>query len=336
MTTKNTPASSKEQVLAAFNLVLNQQKALASRIATKEEEAERANERKLVQTASSYSVESIVKGLADLQLFFGDDVEKLSTRLVEESARLDSLRKAIHIETGYVKGLNDLKVAADALNILNQEHRESLRVFEESVRLRREALESEVNRARTNWADEQRQFELMQKEQAERLASNRKQAEADSAYELERKRKLAGDAFSEKQRKLERDIAEAELAKNKQWQEREKLLAASQAEYEQKKARLDAFPAELEAEVKKAREEAIREAANDAKIKAELMEKEIEANRKVFALQTVTLEETIKKQSEQIEALNAQLQAALKQSQDLALKAIEGAAATHRKAEAQA
>jgi hypothetical protein len=87
--------------------------------------------------------------------------------------------------------------------------------------------------------------------------------------------------------------------------------------------------------VKKAREDAIREATSDAKIKAELMEKEIEANRKVHALQIATLEECITKNAAQIEAVTAQLQAALKQTQDLALRAIDGAG-THVKPQAQA
>ena len=73
----------------------------------------------------------------------------------------------------------------------------------------------------------------------------------------------------------------------------------------------------------------IRETAGEAKVKAELLEKEVEGNRKVYALQIASLEETLKKQAEQIESLSAKLQVALTQAQELAMKAIEGTAHAH-------
>ena len=79
----------------------------------------------------------------------------------------------------------------------------------------------------------------------------------------------------------------------------------------------------MEEAVKKAREEAIKETSQKAKIEADLFEKEWESSKQSYELKTQSLEETIKKQTEQIEGISAQLQTALKQAQDLAMRAFD-------------
>lgn len=327
MASKPSATSSKENILKTFHQIADQQKALASRIVTAEEAAERAKEREVVKTASAFTVEVIIKGLADLQLHFGDTIDAVVRRLTEESSRLDQLRRAIEIETAYAKHLSDIMIAADALSILEQEHREALKTFEEQARERREKLETEIRDTRASWEEERGQHERAVTKHDETLARDRKKAEDDFNYELARKRKLETDAAAEKRAKTERQLAEEDTKRAKQWAEREASLAARAQEHATHKARVEAFPQEMEEAVKKAREEALKETFAEAKVRAELLEKEVEANRKVYALQVESLEGTLQKQSEQIESLQAKLQVALTQVQDLALKAIQGTAA---------
>lgn len=329
MVSKPSTTSSKEHILKSFQQVIDQQKALKSRIITAEEAAERAKEREVVKAASGYTVEVIVKGLADLQLHFGDTIDNVTRRLTDEASRLEQLRRAIEVETAYVKHLRDVMIAADALSILKQEHREALKVFEEQARERREALDAEVRKSRAEWSEERAKHEQEGKKYEEKLARERSKAEEDFNYELARKRKLEADAMAEKKAQTERQITDEDARRTKQWAEREAALAAKAAEFATHKARVEAFPQEMDEAVKKAREEAIKETFADAKVKAELLEKEVEANRKVYALQVESLEATLKKQAEQIDSLSAKLQVALTQAQELALKAIEGTAHTH-------
>jgi hypothetical protein len=324
MASKPSTASSKEHILKSFQQVVDHQKALQSRIVTAEEAAERAREREVVKTASGYTVEVIIKGLADLQLHFGDTIDGVARRLTDEASRLEDLRRAIEVETAYVKHLRDVMIAADALSILKQEHREALRSFEEQARERREALEAEIRKSRAEWGEESSRHEQDVKKYEEKLARERTKAEEDFNYDLARKRKLEADAMIEKKAQTERQIGEEDGKRAKQWTEREAAIAQKAAESAQHKARVDAFPQEMDEAVKKAREEALKETFADAKVKAELLEKEVEANRKVYALQVESLEQTLKKQSEQIDAISAKLQVALTQTQELALKAVEG------------
>jgi hypothetical protein len=336
MATKPGVTSSKEHILRAFQQVAEHQKALASRIVTAEEAADSAKEREIVKAASGYTVEVIIKGLADLQLHFGDSIDNVARRLTDEAARLEQLRRAIEVETAYAKHLNDIMIAADALDILNQEQREALKVFEEQAKSRLSALESEIKNSRDQWTEEQAQHELQVKKYEEKLARDRKKAEDDFSYDLVRKRKLEADVGADKRAKTERQLAEDDAKRTRQWSEREAALAARAPALALHKARVEAFPQEVDEAAKKAREDAIKETFADAKVKAELLEKEVEANRKVYALQVESLEETLRKQAEQIEVLSSKLQVALTQAQALALKAIEGTAHAARRGEASA
>lgn len=59
---------SKEQLMAAFQRILTERKKLELKIATRQEEADKEKNKQILATASTYTVDSIVKGLADLQL----------------------------------------------------------------------------------------------------------------------------------------------------------------------------------------------------------------------------------------------------------------------------
>jgi len=315
---------SKEQILAAFQQLLAQKKKIDSKIATKEEEAEKAKSKQLLETASTYTIDSIVKGLADLQLDVGSIVVGLSEKLTAEAKKLDEIKRGIEIETVHLQELKEIRIVADALYILNQEHQEKIRLLEQDADSQREIIEKDKNEKRKAWQKEQAEFEISVREQAEFLAKERKLEQEEHQYLLERTRKIETDEYEGKKRKLELEIAEANQEKDKVWAEREKILQDNQKLFEENQKKVEAFPAELEEAVKKAREEAIKEATNEAKYKAELVEKEWEGNKQGYEQKVQSLEATIERQTQQITDLSAQLQAAIQQAQALATRAFAG------------
>jgi hypothetical protein len=315
---------SKEQILAAFQQLLAQKKKIDSKIATKEEEAEKAKSKQLLETASTYTIDSIVKGLADLQLDVGSIVVGLSEKLTAEAKKLDEIKRGIEIETVHLQELKEIRIVADALYILNQEHQEKIRLLEQDADSQREIIEKDKNEKRKAWQKEQAEFEISVREQAESLAKERKLEQEEHQYLLERTRKIETDEYEGKKRKLELEIAEANQEKGKVWAEREKILQDNQKLFEENQKKVEAFPAELEEAVKKAREEAIKEATNEAKYKAELVEKEWEGNKQGYEQKVQSLEATIERQTQQITDLSAQLQAAIQQAQALATRAFAG------------
>jgi DNA repair exonuclease SbcCD ATPase subunit len=319
---------SKDQISKAFQQILTERKRIDSRIATKEEEAEKEKNKQILEVASTYTVDSIIKGLADLQLEFGTIVNGLSEKLTKEAGKLDELNRAISVETQHLQELQQVRIVADALHLLTQEHQENLKTLEQNSANQRETIEKDMAEKRKLWEKEQQDFENNVRERNELLVKERQLKEADYQYELERKRKVETDEYEELKRSQERELLEANREKDKQWTERERILTERQPLLEEYQQKVDKFPTELDEAVKKAREEAIKEIHQDAKVKAELVKKEWESTKQGYEFKIQSLEQTIQKQIEQIEHLSTQLQETMKQAQSLAMKAFESSSAS--------
>ena len=314
-------ADRKARVLSAFQQLLAERQIFTSQVTTKEEEAEQVRNREALATASQYTTDAIVRGLADLQLEFGTAVTSLTEQLSTETQKLDALKRAIATETNHLRDLQHIRVVADALDLLRKEHQERLRQLEQQVERDRELLEKEQTETRREWEKEQAEFEAIAQERETLRQRERQWREDDYRYETERSRKVEADDYDETRRQIERAIAESTQAKEKDWAEREQTLADHQAKLEDYQQKVDAFDAELDEAKKKAREEAIRDANQAAKVKADLFEKEWEASERAYELQIQSLERKIEQQTIQIAEISAQLQTTLSQAQELAMRA---------------
>jgi hypothetical protein len=312
---------SKTKILQSFQQILADRKKIASKVETKEEEAEKAKNKQLLEVASTYTIDTIVKGLADLQLDFGTIINGLSDKLNTESSKLDELRKAIAIETEHRQELQQIRTVADALHILTQEHQEKLHTLEENATQQREIIAKDTLEKRKAWQKEQADFETAWQEETTFITNTRQKEEADYQYTLERQRKIEVDNYEEAKRKLERELQESTREKEKNWVDREKFLTDHQVEFEENQKKAATFEEELKQAYTKAKEEAIQEVTREAKVKADLFEKEWESSQQGYELRVQSLGQTIEKQSQQIAEISAQLQATMKQAQDLAMKA---------------
>ena len=319
------PEYDKGQILQQFNQLLAERKSVEAPMAAKQQQLQVEADEKILETAAAYTVENIVKGLADLQLDFNSRVDDISGKLSAEVSKLAELRRAIQVAKQHLAELQKIRIAAEALNILTQENAQKSSAFEAESAQKRQALENEIAETRANWQKEQAEFETAIQERQERLKKDREKDEADYKYNMERKRKIELDKLEEKKRLLERKLAEENKQRELNWAEREKWLADHQAELEQYQAMVATFEKELTDAVKNAQEQAFKEANEQVALTADLIEKEVAANREVYELKIKSLEETIAKQAKQIEDLSAQLQAAIKQSQDLAFKTVGSA-----------
>ena len=312
-----------EPIFKAFQKILADRRKLGSRIATKEEEAETARNQQVLEAASTYTVDGIVKGLADLQLEFGGIVNQLSGKLSAEASKLGELEQAIEIETRHLQRLQHIRVVADALHLMTQEHQEKLRVLEQTGSGRQATLANEIAETRGRWAKEQADFESALEEQTERLTRERERQEADYQYELTRQHTIDANEFEEKRRTQENELQETSQVNERQWAERERILEEKQPLFADYQQRVDVFSAELEDLVQTVRADAITAVSQDAEVKAALLEKEWEATKQGYEFTIQSLEQKIQEQTQQIESFNSQLQETLQQSHALTMKAFE-------------
>lgn len=315
----------KEKLKQVFQQIVVDKKKSEFKIATKQEIAESEKNQQVLEVASTYTVDSIIKGLADLQLEFGSIIRQLSEKLANENSKLDELKLAIEVENRHLQELQEIRIAADTVHILSQEHLEKLSVLQQNSSNQKQTLEKEIIEQRKRWQQEQSEYENTCQQQNELLLKERQKEAEDYQYRLELTRKINTDAYDGKKRNLEREVEEVTQTKQKQWAEREKILTEQQPLFKENQKKIETFANELEEAVKKAREEAIRDVHQDAKVKADLFEKEWQATKQSYELKIQGLEQTITKQVEQTHGLETQLQAAIKQAQDLAMRAFENA-----------
>lgn len=315
---------SREEVLKSFSPLLQKFGQQAAQPATKAEAAERAKLREVVERAASYTSEAVIKGLAELQVSFGAALDALAERLAGEAAKLDELKRAIAAEAARVEDLKHVRIAAEALEILHQDDKKRLGALEEKFAAEVRDLEEKIARQQEAWAKEQAEKAAATAEADAATGRERRADEERYGYEIERQRRLVADEFAEKRKLLERQLAETQAQRDKNWEAREKLLAAAQAEIEALRTKTATYAKELEDAGKSAREKVIVKVSADAKVDAELTSRDNAASVEVYELKIRTLEDRIEKQRAQLAELGKQLAAALDQTQGLAQKAIEG------------
>ncbi|ELR97815.1 hypothetical protein [Gloeocapsa sp. PCC 73106] len=321
--TQSTPKDTKQQIMEAFGRLLSEYQKAESKVATKEEEAEKAKNQQLLTTVADYTLDSIVNSMALLQLEFGNIINELSERLTNESTKLDDLQKAIGVESEHLTELRQVRLVADALYLLRQEHQEKLKNLENQINNQRETLTKEQEQTRKIWEKEAQEFITRINEERELLQQIRERSKADHLYSIERERSIALDEYTEVNRLQERELQETNQTKEKLWSEREKFLTDHQAEFEAQQKQAAGFEETLKQAYNEAKGEGIKDADREAKVKSDLLEKEWEATKQGNELKIQSLENTLAKQSEQIAELVAQLQAANTQAQSLAVRAFQ-------------
>ena len=319
----NNTIQSKEELMRSFENLLAERKTLMAKITTKEETAKQEENKALVETASGYTPNAIVTGLAELQLSLGDAVESLAQQLQGELAKLEELKAAIAVEKETLKYVKDTKIAADALHVLKQEQEVQNKDFEDNTASQYKQLEDEITEQNQVWEKEKSEFDLSVKEYTDGLSKEREKELADYQYELDRTYKVEADEYADTKKYLERDLDGKEKEHNKDWAERKKVLDENQEKLQEHKQRVDNYDNEVKDATNKARENAIKEASRIAKVEAELKAKEIEGSKKVYEIQVKALEDTITKNNEQIDKLSTELKDALNQVQSLSLTALE-------------
>jgi hypothetical protein len=313
----------KEEVLKSFQALQTEYERNKLRVATKDELAAKAKHKQIVETVSAYTADNILKGLTDLQLNFSDTIGKWTLTLQNESKKQEELQKAIEIEQHKLKNFRSIRAAAGALYLLKQENEAKTETLTKMHNERLANFEEFKGKEKTSRLTEQVNFEQILVEFGKKQERERKSEAEEYAYNAEKQQKLDKDKYEETKKMAERELVEEEEKKKRNWIEREQILDKNKAEYEQNRKKLDEFPAKLEEEIKKEREDAAKEAAREARVKSDLAEKEEAANKQIAEQRISTLEKVVGNNDSELAKLTEQLNDALKKVQDLSLRALE-------------
>jgi len=276
--------------------------------------------------SSEQSIDGVIAGLAAIRAGFGSAVSGLSANLTAEASRLEVLRSEIDAISTQLAELHGIKSVADnTLLTVVKTYDQEAEAFKKSLVEKQQAFEVELTEKNRGWHTEQEEHSRAIAERDDLLKKAQQRGAAEYEYDLAQRRKADEDAYAQARKALQQSLDESVQGKQKQWAEKEKTVAEAEKVYAEYKAKHEALPGQLEAAIKKAKGEGAGIAGAQSKIKADLLSKELDGEKRVFELKIKSLEGSIKERTHQIEQLSAQLSAALKQGQDLAIKAIEGA-----------
>lgn len=143
------------------------------------------------------------------------------------------------------------------------------------------------------------------------------------AYQLSLQRKKEQGEHEFKKQEQERQFNEALFKKEQAVSEREKIMKEREEEFNQLGQAVQLFPEKLSQAVEEAISKTKKELDQQAKISAELTQKDIQREREIGKLTVHDLEETVKRQANQIAALERQLAQANQRAQELAVSVIQ-------------
>jgi len=325
--------NTKAQILVAYNRLSREHQELQGKFEElrKEKRAVPAPEprtkepKPLAEMITGATIGDIVGSLDHLGASFGSAISELSAKLTAEATRLTELRQAVEAETTQLGDVHGLEVVESTLDELIRTHIGKSDHFDEEMNQKRQAFEQGIADRRKAWQDEQQEHTRFIEERNASLKIARQREAAAHKYERERTRKQDTDTYEANTGKLDAELDELVQSKNREWQEREEVIVEQENLFERYRNEVETFPEKLDAAVKKAAAEGRRPVESEAKVRTDLCAKEVDGEKQIYELRVQSLEETIGKQVTQIDALSRQLNAVLKQAQDLAVKALEGA-----------
>lgn len=276
-------------------------------------------------TQGPANIDAILRDLVGIRARLGESVGGLQQQLLGEATRLDALHTEIAGHIVHLRELHGIEVHEDTLRELVRKYQDTQKTADEVHAQRKQAAEVELEATKAAWKKEQEEHARTAKESEEASARGRKRAADEYNYDLERSHKADADALAQAKKLQQAELDALKEQSDRAWAEREKELAAREKEYADLKAKAGSFQKDLEAAIQKAEAEGTGIAKRQAKLASDLAQKENDGKRRVYELRVHGLEEQIQKQNDQLTELGKQLATALKQTQDLALKAIDGA-----------
>jgi hypothetical protein len=329
----------KAQILDAYDDLLSERNALEKQIqglqqqkkdspaATSESKRPETQSIQAQSTPTSDKMTATLDVLMQLQLGFGSSINELSEKLTAKATQLQQLQRSIAQELEQLQSLHQLEnIQPETLETLICDYEEETQVFETTLHDRRATLEQDLQDLQQAWTKEQEDHERTTQERQTESEQSLKREAQEYEYTLNLARSLEQAEFQQRQKTLQAQLAEAKQEQERLWAEREKAIAQQEEDFAQLKSQVDAFEQEKAAAIQKAIDTGKATASYQAKVSADLRNKELEGAQHLYELQIQSLEDQIQTNTDQIQTLSKQLDAVLKQVQDLALKAIDGSA----------
>ncbi|SET56708.1 hypothetical protein SAMN05216326_13727 [Nitrosomonas marina] len=279
-----------------------------------------------------------------LKVSINKELTMLSDKLEAEAEKYENLKKAIEIKQTELNDLYGVEKESAELAIILEAQKRARDEFEHEMREKRAqleddlldkkvGLENEIKLTKDQWEKDKATHQAIQQETKNAIEKERKRENEEYEYQLKRKRQLEENKLADQLEKLEKELSLKKDAFDKQVQEktielneREKGVSERELKMDELQDKVNAFPAELDKSVQSAVQEIQERLTKEFDQKEALLKKGFEGEINVLTAKISAYEALVKEQIKQIEKLNQQQEKAYEKVQDIANKAVSGAA----------
>ncbi len=259
--------------------------------------------------------EGLIQGISSLKVTIANALAELESRLVDESKKLQSIRKEIGEGKEMLQQIYDIELEAETLaDLRNRQEEEkerfergkldTLEQWERDKKVREEQLKEEEEAIRRKREREKDEYEYQMKIRKQR-----------DSYELETELEKKRTGFEESMKEREQAIREREAA-----------VKMQEEELKQMRKDVEQFPKVLEGRVKEAEKEATKATEERFRMEKLSLEREMANLKEVNEITVRSLQERIQDQVARIKNLERDLKEAQAQTHTVATKAVEAVA----------
>jgi len=279
-----------------------------------------------------------------LKVSINKELTMLSDKLEAEAEKYENLKKAIEIKQSELNDLYGVEKESSELAIILEAQKRAREDFENDMREQRTQLEdelfdkkirleNEIKQTKDQWEKDKATHLAIQEETKNNIEKERKWENEEYEYQLKRRRQLEENKLADQLEKLEKEQSLKQDAFDKQVQEKTIALNEREKDVSEREQKMDdlqdkviAFPAELDKSIQSAAQEVRERLTEDFNQKEQLLKKGFEGEINVLTAKISAFETLVKEQIKQIEKLNQQQEKAYEKVQDIANKAVAGAA----------
>jgi hypothetical protein len=272
------------------------------------------------------NLNGVIGALNTIQDSIGAAISQCANMQMIEAEQLEVLQKNIEDCQTQLKDLYDVDFDDDTLENIVKEYETTKETFTEAFDEQKATYEEQFTEKIKDWRKEQLLYNIELKERNDADNTEQKREQTEYKYQLTLERNLETDIYEQKHKGLQEELNETRDNKLEEFKVLEEAVKEREVEFSDYKTKYEELPKRLEKAIKTAEHIGTSIIERDAKVKMNLLKREVENESNTNVLKINSLNSFITKQESQIARLTAQLETAMKQAQNLAIKAIEGTA----------
>ncbi len=318
--------NTKKELLESYEKVV---KLLAEKAKAKlnpQKIVEEKQKKEAVKKVEEFTADKINAGISGLSEEITKLLDDLKFKLRNEIKRYEDIQKAISVKDAELKEIFEIEKSAYSLAALIEAQNTRKEDFELEFAEMKKKLSSEIEDTKKEWEKEKSEHQKIVAELKAEEDKKRKREKEEYEYNFNREKILAKNKFEDELKIREKETLEKLNQKEIELNEREKTISEKENEYRELKSKVDNFDKEIKLAVDAAVKEAVEKIEIEYKNKEELLKKESEGRENVLTTKIASLEKLVQEQEKKVVELSGKLDKAYQKVQDVALKAIDGAA----------